>query len=110
PQGLFFSQPGIKAELIVPPAPPPPDPKKPPPPAASKAGAKPAPPANPKFKITIAPDTPLGIHDVRVVNKWGVSNPRAFVVGDTAELLETEPNNDVPQAQRVDLNTTISGT
>src|SRR5207253_10477025 len=30
PQGLLFSQPGIKAEPIAPPAPPPPDPKKPP--------------------------------------------------------------------------------
>ncbi|HLJ95729.1 MAG TPA: hypothetical protein VKU02_21310 [Gemmataceae bacterium] len=101
PQGLLFSQPGIKAEPVAPPPPPPPDPKKPAP--------KPAPPPNPKFKITIAPDTPIGIHDVRLVNKWGISNPRAFVVGDCAEVMEKEPNNDVPQAQRVELNTTING-
>jgi hypothetical protein len=51
----------------------------------------------------------LGIHDVRLVNKWGISNPRAFVVGDLAEVLEKEPNNDVPEAQRVALNSTING-
>jgi hypothetical protein len=51
----------------------------------------------------------VGIHDVRLVNMWGVSNPRAFVVGDLAEVLEKEPNNDVPQAQRLELNSTVNG-
>jgi len=62
-----------------------------------------------RFKVTIAPDVPLGIHDVRLVNKWGVSNPRAFAVGDLVEVLEKEPNNDVEQAQRVELSCTING-
>ncbi len=105
PEGLIFSHPGIKAEPVLPPPPPPPDPKKPP--------AKPAKPAPKvpvtKFKVTIAADAPLGIHDARLVNKWGVSNARAFVVGDLAEVQEKEPNNDVEQAQRVDLNSTING-
>jgi hypothetical protein len=101
PQALLFSHPGLKAELIPEPPPPPPDPKKGP--------AKPPPPQPPKFKVTIAGDVPLGIHDVRLANKWGVSNPRAFVVGDLSEVLEKEPNNDVDQAQKVDLNSTING-
>ncbi len=101
PQALLFSHPGLKAEAIQPP-PPTPDPKKPAPKPA-------APPAVTKFRVTIAPGTPLGFHDVRLVNKWGVSNPRAFVVGDLAEALEKEPNNDVEQAQRVELNTTVNG-
>jgi hypothetical protein len=63
-----------------------------------------------KFKVTIAANTPLGIHDVRLANKWGLSNPRAFVVGDLTEVAEKEPNNDVEQAQRVELNTTVDGT
>ena len=54
-------------------------------------------------------NAPLGTHDVRVVTKGGVSNPRAFVVGDSSEVLEKEPNDDVPQAQKIDLNTTVSG-
>jgi len=75
PQELHFSAPGIKAEPILPPPPPAPDPKKPAP--------NPAPPPPPvtKFKVTIPADAPLGIQDVRLVNKWGISNPRAFVVG-----------------------------
>jgi hypothetical protein len=107
PQALLFSHPGIKAEPIVPPAPPAPpvDPKKP----APKPAVPPPKPMVTKFKVSIAADTPLGIHDVRLVNKWGVSNPRTFVVGDLAEVLEKEPNDDVPQAQRVELNTTING-
>jgi hypothetical protein len=103
PQNLYFSQPGIKAEPIIPPAPKPDpkaDPKKPPPPR---------PPVT-QFKVSIAADTPLGIHDVRLVNKWGVSNPRAFTVGDLPEVVEKESNDDVPQAQRIAINTTVNGT
>jgi hypothetical protein len=101
PQALLFSQPGIKAEPVIPPVPAA-DPKKP--------GAKPGPrPPVTHFKVAIAPNTPSGIHDVRLVNHWGVSNARAFVVGDLAEVQEKEPNNDVPQAQRVELNCTING-
>ncbi len=102
PQALLFSHPGIKAEPIQPPPPPPPDPKKPKP-------APMPPPAVTRFKVTIPADAPIGIHDARLVNKWGISNPRAFVVGDLAEVLEKEPNNDVPEAQRIEINTTVNG-
>src|SRR4051812_1102969 len=98
PGRVLFSHPNIKSEPIIPPPPPPPDPKKPPVPPPPK-------PPITKFKVTIAPDVPVGVHDVRLVNKWGVSNPRAFVVGDLTEVPEKEPNNDVDQAQRVELNT-----
>jgi hypothetical protein len=102
PQALVFSHPSIKAEPIVPPLPPPPDPKKPP------ATPPPRPPVT-KFKVTIAPNAPPGMHDGRLVNKWGISNPRAFVVGDLPEVLEKEPNNDIPEAQRLDMNTVVHG-
>jgi hypothetical protein len=112
PQGLVFSHPGIKAEPVVPPEPAA-DPKKPA--DQKKPEAKPAmkkgqpPPVVTKFKVTVPADTPPGIHDVRLVNKWGVSNPRAFVVGDQTEVLEKEPNNDVAEAQRIEINTTVNG-
>jgi hypothetical protein len=93
PQALVFSHPTIKAEPIEPPPAAPPAPK----------------PPITKFKVTIAPDAPVGNHDVRIVSKYGISNPRVFVVGDLSEVGEKEPNNDVPEAQRVDLNTTING-
>jgi hypothetical protein len=103
PQALLFSHPSIKAEPIAAPPPPPPDPKKPPAKPAAQTAAT-------KFKVTIGPDAPPGFHDVRLVNKWGVSNARVFVVGDLPEVLEKEPNNDVDQAQRVELNSTVNGT
>jgi hypothetical protein len=104
PQGLLFSHPAIKAELVS--AGPAADPKqspakgKAPPPAATIAV---------KYKVTIPADIPPGIHDVRILNRWGVSNPRAFVVGDQNEMVENEPNSDVPQAQKVEMGTTING-
>src|SRR5262249_16796725 len=107
-ESLLFNHPGIKAEIIVPP-PPKVDPKAPKKEAPKKEPPKgPQPPA--KFKITVAPDVPPGNYDVRAINKHGVSNPRVFVVGDLPEVMEKEPNNDVPEAMKIALNTTINGT
>ncbi len=104
---LVFSNPGIKAERAAEP-PPEIDPKtKKPKMGAPKAVAV-------RFKVTVAAGTPPGNHDLRVVNKFGVSNPRVFHVGDLAEVGETEPNNDIDgplgKAQRVEINTTVNGT
>jgi hypothetical protein len=108
PDGLIFSHAGIKAVPVVPPPPAEPakgkDAKKQAPPMKT-----PAKPAVTRFNVTIAPDVPSGSYDVRLVNKWGISNPRIFVVGKLAEVLEKEPNNDVDQAQRITLGTTVSG-
>jgi hypothetical protein len=102
PQGLLFSNPAIKAGAFFPPPPPPPDPKKP--------ATAPTPPSPiTKFMVTIPAGTPAGSYDVRLVNKWGVSNARAFEVGDLEEVLEKEPNNEIELAQRVRLNATVSG-
>ena len=79
--GLYFSHPGITGQ---------------------PAGAN-------KFKIVIAKDVPVGPYDVRVVTPLGLSNFRAFVVGDVPETLEKEPNNEPAQAQRVALPTVING-
>ena len=103
PEALLFSHPGITAVLVLPPAPKV-DPKDP------KAQPKPVPPGPPKFTITIGKDVPLGIHDVRLVTNIGVTNPRAFQVGDLEEVMEKENNDDVEQAQKVDIGSTINGT
>ncbi len=83
---LHCNHPGIKAERIPPPA------------------------TGVKFKVTVAADVPVGIYDLRAVSKNGVSNLRAFAVGDLNEAMEKEPNNDLAQAQTIELNTTVSGT
>jgi hypothetical protein len=105
PEKLLFAHPGLKGEYIAPPKdmPDPKDPKK----------TVPAPKANPagphKFKVTAAADVPPGLYDLRFVGKWGVSNPRAFAVSDQTEVSEKEPNNDVAEAQKVEIGTTVSG-
>lgn len=101
---LHFSFPGVKVEAgasgkvdIKP------DPK-------AKGGMKgPATLTVQKFKVTLPADAPLGIHDVCLVTKAGISNPRAFVVSDTMEIVEKESNDDVGQAQKIELNTSVSG-
>lgn len=97
PSSLYFSDRRIKAERLS--APPPPTDKTKPPPSAPL-----------RFKVTVPTDAPIGIHDVRFIGKWGISNPRAFVVGDLAEMIEKEANDDAPQAQKVALQTTVTGT
>ncbi len=91
---LYFSDPHLKAERLPTPAP---------------SGKNP-PPAPIRFRITVPAETPLGVHDIRAIGKWGISNPRAFVVGDLEEVQEKEPNNDTPEAQTVTLNRTVNGT
>lgn len=106
PEALLFSHPGLKSEALKVEEKPDPKAKKDEPPRKKgmAAGVN-----SGKFKVTVAPDVPPGQYDVRVVHKWGVSNPRFFVVGDLNEVAEKEPNNDVAEAQRVELNSTING-
>ncbi|WP_165233177.1 PPC domain-containing protein [Aquisphaera insulae] len=51
--------------------------------------------------VTLAPDAPLGVHDIRIATPGGVSNRYRFVVGDLPEVVETEPNNELAQAQNL---------
>ncbi len=83
---LYFSHAGITAELI--------------PGEKSKSL---------RFKVSVAAGVPVGEYDARVIGKHGISNPRTFVVSDFAEAVETEPNNQRAEANRVVLNTTING-
>jgi hypothetical protein len=106
PEGLFFSEPGIKAELLTAAPQPAPQPMRN---RRPRRGGIRGPVGSLKFKVTIPEGTALGMHDVRVVTKGGISNPRAFIVGDLREVQEKEPNNDVGQAQQVKMNTAIHG-
>ena len=106
PEKLLFAHPGLTGAFVPPPTEPKPDPKDPkkkiPPPKPTPAGPH-------TFKVTAAADVPPGVYDLRFVGKWGVSNPRSFVVGDLTEVNETEPNSDVPEAQKVEIGTTVNG-
>ena len=62
-----------------------------------------------KFKVTVAEDAPLGPCDVRAINPRGLSNFRAFTVGDRPEAIEAEPNDAPDQARRVTLPVVVEG-
>jgi len=107
PTGLVFSTPDIKAELIVPPETPvDPKIKDKPAPKPKKGG----PVGSAKFKVTIPAGVAPATYDCRLVNKSGVSNPRAFVIGDKPEANESDkPHNDVDVAQKVELGSVVNG-
>jgi hypothetical protein len=59
--------------------------------------------------VTIAPDAPLGIQQVRVWDASGLSNVRYFRVGYLPERAETEPNDSPKNAEPVTLPLTLNG-
>jgi len=61
------------------------------------------------FEVTIAGDVPLGLQEVRVAGRYGVSNSRAFEIGDRPETREVEPNNDVGKEQPLQLPCLVNG-
>ncbi len=105
---MIFSHPGIKAEPVYEEVKKE-DPKKADPKKSDKAPAPAAVPKLLKFKVTVPADTPLGIHDVRISGKAGISNSRAFQITDLNEINEKEPNNDIPEAQKIEINTVVNG-
>lgn len=83
---LYFSEPGISAVLVS-------DPAKPP----------------ARFKVTVEGGVQPGDCDLRTIGKTGMSNPRAFSIGTTAEINEAEPNDVREKANRAELNTVVNG-
>jgi hypothetical protein len=79
--GLDFSHPGLTAKLIV---------------------------MN-QFEVTVAPQVPPGVYDVRAISPRGLSNFRAFSVDDWLETIEAEPNDTSGQAQQITLPSIVSG-
>lgn len=63
-----------------------------------------------KFKVNVAADVPDGTYDVRLLGRFGVSNPRLFAVSHgLADAAEKEPNNTPAEAQSVAINVAING-
>ena len=106
--GLHFTTGDLKAELVVLPEPKNDKQAK----DQSKDKPKPKPTGtSARLKITVGPKSRVGLHDVRVVGKYGISNARTFEVGTLEELNETEkPNNETSEAQSLPLNGTLNGT
>ncbi|MFM8471248.1 MAG: hypothetical protein ACKODH_15025 [Limisphaerales bacterium] len=62
-----------------------------------------------QFSISVAADVPPGAYEARVLGRFGLSNPRTFVVGTLAEVAEKSGNNSIETAQEVALETTVNG-
>lgn len=92
---LLFNHPGITAKLKM---------------ADPGLGQTGPQPVYGTFHVTIAADVPQGVYELRVAGKFGLSNPRMFCVGVLKEVIETEPNNLLKQANEVEIGTTINGT
>ncbi len=56
------------------------------------------------FLVTIAANVPAGRYETRSHGKYGLSNPRSFMVGSVGDVSEVEPNggNDIPVWSEVD--------
>ncbi len=66
-------------------------------------------PAPNQFAVTVAGDVPAGIYEVRAVGRFGVSNPRSFVIGTLAEITDAASNTAATSALVVPLGTTVNG-
>lgn len=61
--------------------------------------------------LTIAPDAPLGIQQIRIVTPYGVSNAMSFVVGTLREVMEEEATEgNEMEADWLALPVTVNGT
>jgi hypothetical protein len=62
------------------------------------------------FRITVADNVPQGTYDVRLNGRWGVSNPRLFAITHgLQDIAEAEPNNDLENAQQIEINSAVNG-
>ena len=62
-----------------------------------------------KFLVTIASNAAPGVYDARFLGRFGLSNPRNFVVGHLPELVEKQDNNTAGSAMEVPLGTVVNG-
>ena len=59
--------------------------------------------------LTLSPDAPLGIQQVRLVTPYGVSNAQSFVVGELQEMIEEETAAASEASHWLELPITVNG-
>ncbi len=62
-----------------------------------------------KFTVTIASNVAPGVYEARFVGRFGISNPRAFIVGYLPEAIAPSTNSTTASAMELNLNSTIYG-
>jgi hypothetical protein len=68
--------------------------------------ATPKPPG--RFAVTANTNVPVGIYDVRVISRFGASNPHAFVIGDSPESFSAGTNKTLATAQEIPVGSIIN--
>ncbi len=59
--------------------------------------------------LTIDPDAPLGVQQIRIVTPYGVSNAQNFVVGNLPEVNENEATEKAEMSNALELPVTVNG-
>ena len=62
-----------------------------------------------EFLVNIAGDVPPGIYEARAVGRFGISNPRRFVVGSLAESIEAANISSPSTPMFVETGSTVNG-
>src|SRR5437867_6635204 len=62
-----------------------------------------------KFLITIATNVAPGVYEARVVGRFGISNPRSFIVSDLPEAIAPTTNNSPANAAAISLDIIVNG-
>ena len=62
-----------------------------------------------QFTVQIAADVPPGTYEVSAIGRFGMSNPRTFVVGTLNEVLDAGGNNAPEKALDLPVGSTLSG-
>jgi len=63
-----------------------------------------------RFKVSVAPEVPAGLHEVRAAGRYGISTGTVFAVGTLPELAEPPNNHSRAAAAPVPLAATVNGT
>lgn len=71
-------------------------------------------PSNPdanvmRFVVTARADVPVGVHDLRTIGRFGISNPRGFQIGGLAEAIRGSTNHTLGDAQVMSVNQVVNG-
>ncbi|MBT4693847.1 MAG: hypothetical protein HOB73_10930 [Planctomycetaceae bacterium] len=64
---------------------------------------------NNKFQVAIAADVPVGVYEVRAAGRFGLSSPRAFVVGSREQIISGASNHTIETAQEIHGDTEVVG-
>lgn len=90
---LFFSHPGITAEQVM----------------SKGDDLRSARPVAGRFKVNVSDKVPSGAYEGRVSGRFGVSNPRTFVVGEFTEKSDNGSSNVRESAVLIEPNVTVNG-